>query len=682
MNGPARALHQEGVNRWGSRRADIQGLRGLAVALVVVYHMGLPVPGGYTGVDMFFVISGYVIMESLLREHAAAGRVRFGQFFLRRFKRLFPALLLLVAITVAFALVFLPPLTDTNPTLATGIGAIFISANVVIELSQGNYFAVDTRLNPLLHTWSLSVEEQFYLLFPLVFLAGLALARRLGGHRRGLIVALGAVTTLSFLLAMLGSRIDLPILNGLLSFYSPIPRAWEFGVGALVSLVGREWPGRPGRLAAGAAGVSGIVMVGIASFVVTASTPFPSEWTLLPVVGTALIIWAGSGGASSPVQQALAGKLIVRLGDLSYSLYLWHWPLIVFAGIGWGSGLFVSGGAVALSFILAGLSYRFVERPLRSSPTESTRDTLRYVALVLGVPGIITAASTIVENQVVKPYVSQIAGQPFLTSWAEEFDCLAQGSFDAEWASRCSVNTDAPGTPIYLIGDSNAAQLADGLVIAANQTQRPLSVWTASLCLPLTDLVTVTTEEGLLEPSHCEDYIEFVDKALQSAPRGTVIIAFSDATQWRSWISYQVDGLSPVSSPEEKAAVMGQQLERQISSISESGHEVVIAQPIPNFTALNAEYRPRACSLWHLSQDTCAPRVSAQIMESLQSQWKHSLAQAAEKTGATVFDISNRYCDTETCSPSRGGLLVYRDNFHISAEESIDLASDLVSVLK
>ena len=682
MSTPDAASHPGASIHRSSRRADIQGLRGLAVALVVLYHMGLPVPGGYTGVDMFFVISGYVIMESLLREHAKTGRVRFSQFFLRRFKRLFPALLVLVVVTVVLALVFLPPLSDTNTTLATGIGAIFISANAVIELSQGNYFAADTRLNPLLHTWSLSVEEQFYLFFPLVFIVGLILGKRMGGHRRGLILAIGAVTALSFSVALLGSRIDLPIANGLLSFYSPIPRAWEFGVGALLSLLVREWPSRPGRLTVRVSGVIGIVMVGVGAFVVTSQTPFPSEWTVLPVIGTAMIIWAGSVESSSVVQRVLSRKPIVRLGDISYSLYLWHWPLIVFAGIGWGPGLLVSTAAVALSLLLASLSYRFVETPLRSAPTESALSAVRYVAVVLGVPGIIIATSAVAENQVVRPYVSEIAGQPFQTTWAEKFDCLGQGGFDDQWADRCSVNSDASGRPIYLIGDSTAAQLADGLVLAAEQTGRPLSAWTAALCLPVSSLVTVTTEDGLPEPRHCEEYVEFVDSKLQSAPPGTVIIAFSDATQWRSWISYRVDGQLPVSGPEEKASLMGQELEGQISLIRETGHDVVVVFPIPNFNALDVEYRPRACSLWQLGADTCAPNVPTHTMADLQSAWKRALSQAAEKTKSLTVDFSARYCDTETCSPSRNGVLVYRDDFHISAEESVQIAQDLVAILK
>ena len=680
MSTPDAAFHRGELNTGSTRRADIQGLRGLAVALVVLYHMGLPVPGGYTGVDMFFVVSGYVIMESLLREHTASGQVRFSLFFLRRFKRLFPALLVLVASTVVLSLVFLPPLSDTNTTLVTGIGAIFVSANVVIELGQGNYFAADTRLNPLLHTWSLSVEEQFYLFFPLVFIVGLGLGRHMGGHRRGLILAIGAVTTLSFILALVGIRVDLPIENGLLSFYSPIPRAWEFGVGALLSLFVREWPRRPGRFAVGVSGVTGIVMVGIGAFVVTSRTPFPSEWTVLPVIGTAMIIWAGSAERSSVVQRVLSVKPIVRLGDVSYSLYLWHWPLIVFAGIGWGPGLLVSTAAVALSLFLASLSYRFVETPLRSAPTESARSVVRYVAVVLGVPGIIIATSAVAENQVVRPYVSEIAGQPFQTTWAEKFDCLGQGGFDQRWANRCSVNSHASGEPIYLIGDSTAAQLADGLVLATEQTGRPLSVWTAALCLPLSNLVMVTTEDGLPEPAHCREYVDFVDSKLQTAPPGTVILAFSDATQWRSWISYQATGQSAVSSVEEKALVMGVELERQISHMRESGHDVLVVFPIPNFTALGVEYRPRACSLWQLGGDSCAPRVPAQNIEDAQAQWKVSMAKASARAGAKTFDFSGDFCDETTCSPSRKGILAYRDDLHITAGESERIGPIIVNL--
>ena len=155
-----------------SRRTDIQGLRAVAVLMVVAFHAGLPFPGGFVGVDVFFVISGFVITGMVLRERRATGRIRFGQFYLRRFKRLTPALALVVAVTVTASAAVLSPLGTQQTAAKTGIGAMLLAANVVIARTTGGYFDADAATNPLLHTWTLSVEEQFYLAFPALIALG------------------------------------------------------------------------------------------------------------------------------------------------------------------------------------------------------------------------------------------------------------------------------------------------------------------------------------------------------------------------------------------------------------------------------------------------------------------------------------------------------------------------------
>ena len=654
------------------RRADIQGLRALAVTLVVLYHMGLPLSGGFTGVDMFFVISGYVIMESLLREYRANGRIRFGQFFLRRFKRLFPALIVLVAITLVAATIFLPPFANENRTLLTGLGAIFISANVVIDVTTGDYFAPDARLNPLLHTWSLSVEEQFYLLFPLLVIIGLWWGAKRGRPLFGLVVLIALVTAVSFALAMVGSRVSLPVGNSLLGFYSPIPRAWEFGVGALLALWGKRLP-PPGPVATHLSAWTGLAVIAAGVFLIDSLTAFPSEWTLLPVVGTALLIYAGGSTHRVAIIRGLSTRPSVGLGNLSYSLYLWHWPLIVFALVGWSESLTYMTVAVALSLVLSWLSYRFIEQPFRTRDTSTPSQMVTYLGVVVMLPGIVIAATTIIATRYLLPLVQDIAGSPLEESTARDERCLSSTRFDEAWAQRCTWFADSPGDPIYLIGDSTAEQLGEGVIVAGEQLGRPVKIWTGIQCIPFTSML-VTKEDGRVDRSHCPDYQEFIDQTLQSGPPGTVIISFSDITQHVETVTYTLSDGTIASSGEEKGKILEIPLTDYVQQVQSWGHNTVIAQPIPNFRSVGPGYSPRLCTLWEIFDDTCAPQVDRGDMLDLQREIRTSVTNASLVTGSSTFDLFDRYCTDTTCSPSRDRLLVYLDDTHITKAESEALA--------
>ena len=203
-----------------SRRLDIQGLRALAVLLVVAFHAGLPLPGGFVGVDVFFVISGFVITAMLRREWETTGRIRFGAFYLRRFKRLAPALAVMVVTTTLASSLFLSPLGPQQDAARTAVGALLTGANLVIAGTTGGYFDAPAELNPLLNTWSLSVEEQFYLAFPALLALGWLLAPRL---RSAPAVLVGAAAIVSFALADAGTTGVAQ--SWLLGFYSPFTRA-------------------------------------------------------------------------------------------------------------------------------------------------------------------------------------------------------------------------------------------------------------------------------------------------------------------------------------------------------------------------------------------------------------------------------------------------------------------------
>jgi peptidoglycan/LPS O-acetylase OafA/YrhL len=661
------------------RRADIQGLRAVAVTLVVLYHMGLPISGGFTGVDMFFVISGYVIMESLLREFHLHGRIRFREFFLRRFKRLFPALVLVVMVTLVLSTIFLPPFVSENRTLLTGLGAIFISANVVIEFSTGDYFAPDARLNPLLHTWSLSVEEQFYLLFPVLVVVGLWWGKKRSRPLVGLFAVITLVTVVSFLLAVASARVSLPVGGSLLSFYSPLPRAWEFGAGALLSIAGR-WLPTPGPAFSRMAGLAGVGLVAAGAFIIDARTAFPSEWALLPVIGTALVIYAGMSTHRSLLQRGLSTAPAVAVGNLSYSLYLWHWPLIVFATVGWSDSLGYLTVAVILSVVLSWLSYRFIEQPLRHRPTPTRASVAGFAAAVVVAPLAVIAANWFVGVHYIQPLVQTVAGSPLEKSPGRDERCLSSNRFDESWAKRCTWFEGAPGPPVYLIGDSTATQFDEGVIRAGEQLGRPVHIWNGVQCIALNGL-TVTEKNGVPQRPHCSDFQDFIDTALAAGPPGTVILSFSDILQVRDDLDFTLADGTVISGQQEKGDALERPLADYIQQLSDWGHEPVVAYPIPNFQAVGAGYSPRLCALWEILNDTCAPRVDRGDMLGLQQEIRESVDRATQSTGVATLDLFDRYCNDRVCSPSRDGLLTYLDDTHISKEESGQLTPVFVELL-
>jgi peptidoglycan/LPS O-acetylase OafA/YrhL len=372
------------------RRPDIQGLRAIAVLLVVAFHAGLPGLAGFVGVDVFFVISGFVIAGMIQREYSSTGRFRFGQFYLRRFKRLMPALALMVAVTMVLSFYLLSPFSSQQIAAQTGLGAMVLAANFVISK-----YALPAETNPLTHTWSLSVEEQFYLMFPAILFLGWLLSRR-GRRIRWAPVLVGTVAAISLWQAMVGpwalGSLLAPWANYLVKYYGPVARVWEFAVGALLSLVTTS------RFLGSARRARLLAWLGVTLLAVSAS---PAPWlidpampgpaTLLPVAGTLMVIAAGTHHTTW-VNRALAFPAMVKIGDWSYSIYLWHWPLIVFALILWPHASFARILAVLLSLLPALGSYRWVEQPIRRLPPLATRRTFALVGAVVS-PVILLAAA-------------------------------------------------------------------------------------------------------------------------------------------------------------------------------------------------------------------------------------------------------------------------------------------------
>lgn len=372
--GPSEALATPSAARRGTAkssraksaglRPDIQGLRAVAVGAVIVDHLfGWP-KGGFVGVDVFFVISGFLITGLLVREWQRTGTISFANFYRRRVKRILPASLLVIAATlVASFFLFAGPRMAT--TAVDSLWAALFSANWRFLLQGSDYFQADGPISPLRHYWSLAVEEQFYFVWPWIMLAALAFLRRRGVARstslRAAAMLIGLLSVASFAWALFETSS-----NQGAAYYSSFSRAWELGLGALLAFAVPLCQRIPNRLRPALANI-GLVGIVVSVFVVTPTSGFPAPGGLLPVVSTVLVIGAGCGG-SQRFLPVLTNPVSRYLGDISFSLYLWHFPVIIFLGVLLppGSGFFFA-MSLFMTLGLAVYSYQLVEDPIRKS---------------------------------------------------------------------------------------------------------------------------------------------------------------------------------------------------------------------------------------------------------------------------------------------------------------------------
>src|SRR5579871_2758842 len=385
------------------RRQDVQGLRALAILLVVLFHAGVAAERGFVGVDVFFVVSGFVITATLVRELDRRGRVDFARFYRRRVNRLLPALAVMIVLVTAASIV-LAPIGIGHIEASTAAFASLFSSNLYLYSLPSGYFAVDQQLNPLLHTWTLGVEEQFYLVFPLLLVASWAFGFRRDGRRGAGKMAIVGVLGLSEVMLFLsvrwwhGSAIGGVGRPEQFAFYSSASRGWEFGAGAVLALTGwtleRTWRWVAPTVATVALGALLAVAFGDLDNVVAGS--FSS--VAVAVAATTALILAGSG-RSNAVSRLLGARPFARVGDLSYSLYLWHWPLIVFALAIWPSSRLAAPLAALCAVLPAWLSYRFVENPIRFDPRFRGAGSLVLATICLAVPLAAAAALGAVQSR-------------------------------------------------------------------------------------------------------------------------------------------------------------------------------------------------------------------------------------------------------------------------------------------
>lgn len=646
MSIPSRSMRTDQSQlQW---RADIQGLRALAVVMVVAFHAGLPFPGGFVGVDVFFVISGYVITAMLYREHLATGRIRFREFYLKRFKRLMPALAVMVSIVLIIsALIYLPTLQQN--VARTGVGAMLSVANFMISRFTGGYFDPSAEINPLLNTWSLSVEEQFYFVFPILIAFGWYLSDRFSRFRSMPFMLVICVAMFSFGLALAGSRgWSFRGSGDLLGFYSPFTRAWEFALGALLALLVVKVAIRIPKQFMSVISVTGISMVVASVWLISDKTAFPSLWTLLPVVGTLFVLFAGLG--NNIISRALSTRSMVMIGDWSYSIYLWHWPFIVFAIYLWPTTPSIEILAVVLSIGPALASYYFIEQPIRRRSIRGRSQSVKMIALVFVPPLLIAGLVGGVAKYYWEPrYQSGAIASHFEVDTENQSDL----AFDCDTAllSKLGINDgnskfvcgqSKAGVPVdlALIGDSHAEHLFVGL--AESFPQLNIAYFVLSATLPIQD------------GAEMSQILDFV--SLNSDISSVVISAY-----W-GWSEYP--------------ALDESELTASLKSLTDSGKMVFITDDVPMFP-----FHSDMCNYGRspfIGGSTCSQ--SSDYFRSRYDDYYPVIKDAVGKVpGSYIIHSASYFCESDICSMINNDNLLYSDSNHLNIQGSRFLAEKLVA---
>lgn len=481
-------------------RADIDGLRAVAVLAVVGFHAGVPwLTGGFAGVDVFFVISGFLI-AGVVAERQARGDFSLGWFWERRVRRIFPSLMAMLAATTAVAAWLLLPRDFVQ--YAQSMGAALVSLSNVWFWEHSGYFGGNDQIRPLLHTWSLAVEEQFYLVFPLLML----LTARFAAGRIRMVLGVLAAISLAFGVWQTAAHAEA-------AFYLPFSRAWELLAGVLLAL----WrPVIPWPAVRHGAGVVGLALIAAACLLFTEASHWPGLAALVPVLGAVLVI-AGEGGMAG---RLLATRPMVWIGLISYSLYLWHWPLLTFQRF-LAPGPWPAAIAVLAAIGLAALSLRFVERPFRNSAFLTRRQVFAAgggAILLLGaVAGGIVLAKGFPQRFDVRSLAMADSRLERSRGSYRDGTCFISYRFDAKDYRRDLCDTPAPDKPDWLlVGDSHAAHLWSGLS-AANPDLNVMQV-TSSGC-------EITLTRGDAERDVCDRMAKLVygDLLIHRRPDGVIL---------------------------------------------------------------------------------------------------------------------------------------------------------------
>lgn len=663
-------------------RPEIDGLRSVAVLPVILFHAGIAgFSGGFVGVDIFFVISGFLITSILLSD-IDAGKYSIVKFYERRARRIIPALaFMLIGATVAGYFILLPQ--EFKSFSYSVLSTITFSSNIFFWRSSG-YFDTASDLKPLLHTWTLSLEEQFYLFFPIL----LHFARRL--TRRTILVLTSSVAIVSFAYAN-----NLVTKDSNTAFFWLHTRAWELLLGSCCALVISHQNIKKARdLISTPMELLGISSILYSVFSFTHETPFPSFYTLLPTIGTCLIILFSS--ETSLVGKILSTRIPVQIGLISYSAYLWHQPILALArnqsltDLSAPQGL----GLALLSLLIAFFSWKFVEAPFRSASRFSSKEIFTLTAassLILGLLAISVALTNGFQHRfstAVNKYNSQNSNE----FWNQLRPCLDQLRQESSIARACRIGATTHPTQFILFGDSHAGAIAKELGDAVERNVPFSGInFTFNGCPPLppnfTPKIRVPDDEVCLRVRQA--FFESLSNPALSDIKTVVLYSrwplLVDIERFDNlegghetgtpWI-WTENGATPAS----QQAMIQSGLSETFRRISAAGKKILVIYPTPEMgwsipnrlakeLAINGFLNASSASI---SQDVYAKRIAdaKQILDALSTQYN-----------ATRFDPSLIFCKGGRCLAHFGGESLYVDDDHLSNVGARLISQELVPLL-
>ena len=660
------------------QRIDIQGLRAIAVILVIAFHYNLGLPHGYLGVDMFFVISGYVISLSTIRNIRSEKRFNWKFFYRRRVRRLLPGAAIVAVVSALFALLALSPFGPQQKTATMLMSVATYSTN--FALMKSNYYAVDSTSNPLLHFWSLAVEEQFYFLWGPVILAVVAInARRDRRSTRVALVICGVlVTVISLALFILMSRYESTVMNwvgfkrladnGLLpsslAFYSPLTRGWEFVAGVGIALV----DSRTLRTNSRASLAHFMAAIGLLLLICGVSNCFGlwdsstslviglSPWAVIAtVLGTSALLWAGNRRAFTNSFFAL--RPLTYLGDISYTLYLWHWPIWVFGIAIFGRNNWVVLFGLFLTLLVSVMQYHFVEDPFRSRLIFPRLNIFKTVISF----GVVCTVATIGINVLSPKIGEKVVGTStnLLSRHIVEEPCKGGWVIVGE-ATSCRFKENGSNGLWLLVGDSTAKSISDGFVSAANKLGKEVMVFFKPGCAFQTP------------QSQYQDYCRAWRRSVWSAIRTLKpqVVAISNLNYL-----YVRDKPGQYTTIASARVAWSQEIETTFTRLDTLGSIGVLIQSVPE-------------SLFDIRYDVSLLRRN-KFMELRKNNRDNEFLNLMELRALNkvpgkhaAINLYSEMCDYIKCVVEKDIGMLYEDSSHLSSVGSIYMASKIEEVLK
>jgi len=622
-------------------RPDIQGLRALAVLVVVLYHAGLDsFGGGYIGVDIFFVISGYLITGILIREIEDSERINFIRFYARRIRRLLPAVTIVILSTAILAFVLLSPLEQRELAPSMLFTSLYTS-NLWFAFESTDYLAGDVHNNPLLHTWSLSVEEQFYLIWPLILLYAFRFGTTNNLRSRMSAVMIGVIV-ISF-----ASSIFLIDREQAWAFFGSPFRAWEFAIGGLIYLIATKISIKS-ALKNDLILLTGLAIISLAVIFFDDQTKFPGYAALVPVLGTVLIIFAGTGKQGKTSNLFLLPG-VQTLGNLSYSWYLWHWPVIVFPTILIGNlSLMERLFCVLISLVLAWITYTFIENPIRFNKalSASTAKSVLFglLLLALGV-GSAFALRAVAKSTLNTPEQAELLNIRKDLPFVYKDKC--HSPFETVNIKECTYGDKDSTKTIMLFGDSHAAQWFPALEEVATDQNYKLLSHTKSAC-PAWNVSVYNS--ALARPyEECNLWRNNIFELANQVKPDIIIIGNS-----HKYVSTSQYGISKTQ--------WSTGMEDTLNVLAKTGAKIITIRdtPWPGYDIPTCISR----ALWRNQNTSVCDFTRDNSVDTLVYEMEKNIAQKFENT--QILDLTEVVCDATNCKSTISNKITYRDLNHLT----------------